>query len=101
MVYVPPTQQQRYADSGRREIKLLNRTVPASLVALKEADAKSLSASHEAFVDRMPGINPAQIQGQVIDFDGRSFKVTKVTDPRATDPTMRGRYWRLICILQS
>lgn len=101
MVYVPPNPQQRYADSGRREIRLLNRVVPASLVALKESDAKSLAATHELFVDKIPGINPQQVQGQTVDFDGAILKITKVTDPRAADPTMRGRYWRLICVLQT
>jgi hypothetical protein len=98
MAYQNPPQQMRYADNGRREITLLNRQMPASLVKLRESDARLLSATHEIFVDKIAGVSPQQIVGQTIDFGGRSFRAVKVTDPRAADPVMRGRYYRIICV---
>ena len=98
MSFQVPEQQERYKDTGRREIVLFGRTILASLVKLKEADANALKASHEIFVDRLPGISNQQIQGQLIDFDGTTYRVVKVTDPRINDPAMRGRYLRLISI---
>jgi hypothetical protein len=96
MVFEVPQQQERYKDTGRREIVLLGRTVLASLVKLKEADANALRASHEIFVEKLPGVPNQQLQGQVINFDGRDYRVIKVTDPKISDPVMRGRYLRLI-----
>lgn len=96
MSFEVPRQQARYADTGRREITLLNRTVPASLVRLKEADALALKSTHEIFVDRLSGVSNQQIQGQVIDFDGGLYRVNKVMDPKITDPAMRGRYLRIL-----
>ncbi len=98
MSFEVPRQQARYADTGRREIILLNRTMPASLVRLKEADALALRASHEAFIEKIPGVSNSQITGQTINFDGQFYRIIKVTDPKAADPTMRGRYVRLICV---
>ena len=98
MTFIPPAQQSRYADTGRREINVLGRLVLASLAALKEADARTLKGTHEIFIDRIPGVNSQQLQGKVLDFDGRLFRVVKVTDPKASDPTMRGRYLRLISV---
>ena len=97
MSFQVPRQQARYADTGRREINLLGRRVLASLVRLKEADALAFGASHEAFISKIQGVGNAQLVGQTIEFDGRFFRVSKVTDPKATDPVMRGRYNRLIC----
>ena len=57
MSFEVPRQQARYADTGRREITLLNRTMPASLVRLKEADALALRASHEIFIEKVSGIS--------------------------------------------
>jgi hypothetical protein len=97
MSFQVPRQQARYADTGRREIDLLGRSVLASLVKLKAADARALGASHEIFIDKIQGIGNAQLVGQTIEFDGRFFRISKVTDPKAGDPVMRGRYVRLIC----
>lgn len=98
MSFQIPHQQERYKDTGRREIILLGRTILASLVKLKEADANALRSSHEMFVDRLPGVSNQQIQGQVIDFDGGLYRVSKVMDPKINDPEMRGRYLRLLCV---
>jgi hypothetical protein len=98
MAYVPPIRQRAYEDTGRRQIDLLGRKVLASLVALKEADARTFQASHELFIDRIPGVTPQQIMGQIIDFDGELYQVKKVMDPKASDPTMRGRYLRMISV---
>lgn len=98
MAYVPPIQQRTYADSGRRQIDLLGRKVLASIAPLKEADARTFSASHELFIDRIPGVTPQQITEQIIDFDGELYRVKKVMDPKASDPTMRGRYLRMISV---
>lgn len=97
MSFEVPRQQARYADTGRREIDLLGRRVLASLVRLKEADAQTLNATHEVFVNKIQGIGNTQLVGRDIEFDGRLFRVSKVTDPKASDPVMRGRYLRLIC----
>jgi hypothetical protein len=97
MIFQVPRQQARYADTGRREIDLLGRRVLSSLLRLKEADARTLNATHELYVDKIPGIGNAQLIGQTIEFDGRFFRVSKVTDPKASDPVMRGRYLRIIC----
>jgi hypothetical protein len=97
MSFQVPRQQARYADTGRREIDLLGRRVLASLVRLREADARALNASHEIFVDKIPGLGNTQLVGQTIEFDGRKFRVSRVTDPKASDPVMRGRYLRAIC----
>jgi hypothetical protein len=98
MAFKPPQPQQRYADTGRRQIRLLNRLVLASLVKLKESEALALGASYEIFVDRIPGASNAQIQGQTVDFDGVPYRVVRVTDPKAADPDMRGRYLRLLSV---
>jgi hypothetical protein len=98
MSFEVPKQQERYRDTGRREITLFGRTVLASLVRLKEADAAVLRSSHEIFVDRLPGVSNQQIQGQIINFDGALYRVVKVTDPKASDPTMRSRYLRLLSV---
>lgn len=98
MAYQEPFQQQRYADSGRRTIAVFGRTVPATRLALKESEARLLSATHEINIDRLPGIAPQQLLGQVIDFDGTRYRVTRAVDPRAGDPAMRGRYVRMICV---
>lgn len=97
MAYQTPPQQMRYADTGRRQITLLNRQMPASLVKLRESDARVLSATHEIFIDKIAGVSSQQIVGQTINFDGRSFRAVKVTDPAPT-PFMRGRYYRIICV---
>lgn len=97
MSFQVPRQQARYADTGRREIDLLGRRVLASLVKLKEADARALGGDHEIFISKIPGVGNAQLVGQTIVFDGRFFRVSKITDPKATDPVMRGRYNRIIC----
>lgn len=101
MAYVPPTQQQIYADSGRRRIDLLGRNVMASIAVLREADAQSFGATHEIFIDRINGVNAQQLTGRTIDYDGRSFNVVKVMDPHASDQHMRGRYLRMICTLKT
>lgn len=97
MSFEVPQQQERYKDTGRREIVLMGRPILASLVKLKEADANALRASHEIFVDRMPGVSNQQIQGQIIDFDGDLYRTGKVSDPNISDPSMRGRYLRILC----
>ena len=89
MAYVPPIDR-AYEDTGRRQIDLLGRKVLASLVALKEADARTFQASHEMFIDRIPGVTPQQIMGQTIDFDGELYQVRKVMDPKASDPRCAG-----------
>jgi hypothetical protein len=99
MAYQEPFQQQRYADNGRRTITVLGRTVPATRVALKESEARLLNATHEINVDRIPGVAPQQLLGQVIDFEGTRYRVTRAVDPRAGDPAMRGRYVRMICVV--
>ncbi len=101
MAYVPPTQQQMYADSGRRRIELLGRNILASIAVLREADARSFGATHEIFIDRINGVNAAQMTGRTINFDGRDFDVVKVMDPHASDQQMRGRYLRMICTLKT
>lgn len=99
MTFREPQQQQRYADSGRRTIDILGRTVPATRLALKESEARQLNASHEINIDRIAGIAPQQLVGKVIDFEGTPYRITRAMDPRANDPTMRGRYVRLICVV--
>jgi hypothetical protein len=98
MAFEVPRQQERYRDTGRREITLLGRTVLASRVRLKESDAIALGADYEIYVDRLPGISNQQIQGQVIRFEGDACRVVRVTDPKAGDPTMRGRYLKLLTV---
>jgi hypothetical protein len=97
MSFQVPRQQARYADPGRRDITLLGRTMPASLVRLKEADAMVFRSTHEIFVDRPNRLSPQQIQDQIINFDGDLYKVVRVVDPKASDPTMKGKYWRILC----
>ena len=99
MAFQEPRQQYRYADSGRRTIDILGRTVPATCLALKESEARLLSATHEINIDRIAGISPQQIVGQTVEFEGTSYRVVKAMDPRANDPAMRGRYVRMICVV--
>lgn len=98
MAYQSPPQQQRYADSGRRTIKLLGQSMNASLAKLKEADAIMLGAEYEIFIDKLPRMVPQQIISQIIDFDGTPYRVVKVMDPKASDPVMKGRYLRLLSV---
>ncbi len=100
MTYEPPRPQQRYMDTGRREITLAGRTVLASRLRLKEGEAALLKATHEIFIERQPGLTNQQLVGQEITFDGDVFRVVKVTDPKSTDPVMRGKYLRLISVQQ-
>lgn len=98
MSYREPLQQERYADSGRRQITLSGRQMLASLVKLKPADAATFNASHEIFIDRIQGLSPNTVVGQIVQFDGWNYRVVKAMDPRQNDPTMRGKYLRMICV---
>lgn len=98
MTFQVPRQQARYADTGRREIDILGRRVLASCLPLKEADVLSLKCSHEIFVDKLQGVQNQQIVGQTIVFDGKSYRVVRVVDPRISDPVMRGRYLKLLSV---
>jgi len=91
--YSVPVQDQRYADSGRREITLAGRRVGASCTPLKPEDAARFGASHQIVCTAVRGAKP----GMAVEFDGTAYRVRHVTDPRAADPVLRGRYLRLIC----
>jgi hypothetical protein len=93
MIFQIPVQDQRYADSGKRIVKIGNRDVSAALSGLREEDQVLFGATHQIFIPKVPGVNP----GMVIDFEGVPYRVVKIADPRANDPDMRGRYYRLIC----
>lgn len=94
MTYNIPIQDERYADSGRRQITLAGRTVGASCTPLKPEDAARFGASHQVMTSAVKG---AKV-GMVIDFDGTPYRVKQVRDPRAGDANMRGRYMQLICV---
>jgi len=91
--YSVPVQDQRYADSGRREITLAGRRVGASCTPLKPEDAARFGASHQIVCTAVRGAKP----GMAVEFDGTTYRVRHVTDPRAADPVLRGRYLRLVC----
>lgn len=91
--YGPPIRDQRYADSGRREILVAGRRVTAACTPLKPEDAERYGATHQIVCPVAKGAKP----GLLVDFDGTPYRVRQVTDPRAGDPAMRGRYMRLIC----
>lgn len=93
MKFQIPVQDQRYADTGKRRITIGGREVNASLSELKPSEAHAYTATHQIYLDRVPGIAP----GMIVVFEDMRFIVTKIIDPRAADPTMRGRYLRLIC----
>lgn len=93
MKFQIPVQDQRYADTGKRRIMVGGREVNAALSELKASEAHSFSATHQIYLDRVPGIAP----GLIIVFEDQRFIVVRIIDPRASDPTMRGRYLRLIC----
>lgn len=94
MTFGIPIQDERYADSGRRQITIAGRGVSASCTPLKPEDASRFGASHQITLSTAKSAKP----GMVIDFDGTSYRVKQVRDPRANDPNMRGRYMQLICV---
>jgi hypothetical protein len=91
-----PNPDQRFLDSGRRTILIGGRPVGAALALLTPEDAARYRASHEIFI-KNEGVAASAKPGLVVEFDGTAYRVTAVTDPKANDPTMKGRYRRLIC----
>jgi hypothetical protein len=89
-----PIQDQRYADTGRRTVAVGGRRVGASCTPLKPEDAARFNATHQIVLPAVKGPRA----GSVVDFDGTPYRVVHVTDPRASEPAMRGRYLRLICV---
>lgn len=89
-----PIRDERYADSGRRLIKIGSRDVSASLTPLRPEDAVQFGATHQIFIPKVHGVSV----NMVIDFDGVKYRVVKMIDPRADDPIVRGRYLRLISV---
>lgn len=93
MTYSIPIQDERYADSGRRQISIAGRSISASCTPLKPEDAARFGASHQITLSTVKTAK----SGMVIDFDGTPYRVKQIRDPRANDPNMRGRYMQLVC----
>lgn len=93
MTFSIPIQDERYADSGRRQITIAGRNISASCTPLKPEDAARFGASHQITLSAIKG---AKV-GMVIDFDGTVYRIKQIRDPRLNDPAMRGRYVQLIC----
>jgi hypothetical protein len=93
MTYSIPVQDQRYADPGRREVTVAGRRVGAACTPLTPEDAVRHRATHQIVCPAVRAAKP----GIVVEFEGVPYRVAAVTDPRAGDPAMRGRYMRLVC----
>ena len=89
-----PKPDRRYADSGRRVIQIAGKSISAALAKLKAEEVAKYRATHEILINRVVTVRA----GAMIDFDGQNYRVITVTDPKADDPVMKGRYLRLICI---
>lgn len=84
----------RYADSGRRVIQIAGKSISAALAKLKAEEASKYRATHEIVINRVVTVRA----GAIIEFDGKSYRVITVSDPKSDDPVMKGRYLRLICV---
>ena len=91
--HVPRLDRAAAADSGRRTIMVGDREVSAAISPLSAEDAGRYRATHEIFVR---GDVQAKA-GTRVDFDGVTYRIVAVTDPKAGNPDMKGRYRRLIC----
>lgn len=89
-----PRPDKRYSDSGRRTVQIAGKSISAALSQLSVEDATRYRATHEIVISRMVTVRP----GTIIEFDGKNYRVITVSDPKADDPVMRGRYLRLICV---
>lgn len=94
MDFQVPKPDRRYSDSGRRTVQIAGKSVSAALSQLSVEDAARYRATHEIVISRMVTVRP----GAIVEFDGNSYRVITVSDPKANDPVMRGRYLRLICV---
>ena len=91
--HVPRLDRAATADSGRRTITVGDRAVSAALAPLSADDAARYRATHEIYVRGDVTVKA----GTRIDFDGATYRIIAVTDPKAGNPDMKGRYRRLIC----
>jgi hypothetical protein len=94
MDFKTPKPDRRYSDSGRRTVQISGKSISAALSRLSLEDATRYRATHEIVISRMVTVRP----GAIMEFDGKSYRVITVSDPKADDPVMKGRYLRLICI---
>lgn len=89
-----PRPDRRYADSGRRTVQIAGKSVSAALAKLRAEDSARYRATHEIVINRVVTVRA----GAIINFDSTNYRVITVTDPKADDPVMKGRYLRLICV---
>jgi hypothetical protein len=91
-----PQQDERFRDSGRREIIINGRTVQAAKAPLRADELVTFAPNTHQIVFRVtPGVSARA--GTTLDFDGELFVVGATADPHAGDELMKRKFIKLIC----